>query len=216
MLPAAFLAAAWNRSVHVFAVPPRVSASPPHAEAKLYLQPQQVVAFSLAADEVVAQLLWLRTVTGTLKLAVVAIPARPDEGAGSRGDGAIILPTLYLFDVRTGAREEVLELSAVMPEAPPQSPLARALTQMTPAAAAALDGHARSVATDLNAGRVGTEAVYAAVRGEALAVADAAVPAGFHMLADDKIVAALPALAGPAPQLLLHFASHLSWRAQVL
>lgn len=215
MLATAFLAASWNSSVRVFAVPPKVSASLPDAEDKAYLQPQTVVAFALAPDEVAADLLWLRTVTGTLKLAVVAIPALPDAGTGTRGEGGIILPTLYLFDVRSGAREEVLELSAVMPESPPQAPLARALAQMTPAVQPTLEAQASRTAVDLNGGRSGADAVYRAARGEALAVADVAVPAGFHMLADDKVVAVLPAVAGPAPELQLHFASHLSWRAQV-
>lgn len=216
MLAAAFLAASWNNSVRVFAVPPKVSASLPEAEDKAHLQPQTVVAFTLAPDEVAADLMWLRTVNGTLKLAVVTIPALPDAGSGTRGDGGIILPTLYLFDVRSGVREEVLELSAVMPESPPQSPLARALAYMTPAVQPTLEAQASRTAADLNGGRSGADAVYRATRGEALAVADVAVPAGFHMLSDDKIVAALPAISGPAPELQLHFASHLSWRAQVL
>lgn len=214
LLATAYLAASWNSSVHVFAVPPKVTASLATAEAKVFLQPQVISTFSLGADEVAASLMWLRTVTGRLKLAVAAIPAPGDGAAGTRGDGDIILPTLYLFDVRSGGREEVLELSAVMPESP-ETPLARALARMTPSAQAALEANASRTAADLNGGRTAADSVYRAVRGAVLRVADVATAAGFHALGDEKIVAALPDTTGPAPALVLHYASHLSWRAQV-
>lgn len=215
LLAAAYLAASWDNAVRVFAVPPRVSASSAQAENRTCLQPQLVNAFSLEADEVAAQLLWLRTVSGRLKLAVAAIPAIAGDDSGTRGAAAIILPTLYLFDVRSGSREEVLELSAVMPEAPPQSPLATALARMTPAMLPALEAHASRTAADLNGGRTAADSVYRAERGAVLRVADVATAAGFHTLGDEMIVVALPDTTGSAPTLVLHFASHLSWGAQV-
>eukprot|EP00892_Ulva_mutabilis_P004663 jgi/Ulvmu1/2569/UM014_0020.1 len=216
LLAAAYLAASWNRTICIYAVPPKVSASAPSpSDVKTCLAPQLVSTFSLQPDEVAAQLLWLRTVSGRLKLAVAAIPALPSpDASGTRGAAAIILPTLYLFDVRSGACEEVLELSAVMPEAPPQSPLAAALARMTPDALPALEAHAARIAADLNAGRTTAESVYRAARGAVLRVADVATAAGFHSLGDEKIVAALPDTTGAPHALALHFASHLSWRAQ--
>ena len=156
---------------------------------------------------------WHASACGTVTLQAVYTPQPFPCGVGilvlERHAGALIFPTIYVFDADSGERIEVLELGTILPES---GRLSRWLSTMNDTVTPRFNTLGDKVAAEVGALRgARTGAPWAQV--QYLPAADQLCLDAFHMMCDRKLVALLPG-AGTR-QLQLYQAQHMAWERQV-